>query len=114
MTPDVIIGIILLFINVPFGLGGFIYFVYIGRKYKNKIYYYIAFLTYLISWVMLFAGVFLCGETYSKFIIEKYVVKYTYLIIALILTILAFIYFFRKQIFKKLLKNLVIKKSKKK
>lgn len=113
MTLDVIIGIMLLFINVPFGLGGFIYFIHIGRKNKKKIYYYIAFITYLISWLMLFLGVYLCGETYSKFIIENYVVKYTYFIIAVILLVFIIIYLFRKKIFKKLLKKLPIKKSKK-
>jgi len=113
MTLDVIIGIILLFINVPFGLGGFVYFVYIARKNKKKIYYYIAFITYLISWLMLFLGIYLCGEKYSKFIIEKYVVKYTYLIIAIVLLAFIMIYVFRKKIFKKLLKSIQIKKFKK-
>lgn len=113
MTLEVIIGIMLLFINVPFGLGGFIYFVYIARKNKKKIYYYVAFFTYFISWLMLFLGVYLCGEKYSKFIIEKYVVKYTYLIIAIVLSAFIMIYVFRKKIFKKLLKKVLAKKSKK-
>jgi len=113
MNLDVIIGITLLFLNVPFGLGGFIYFVYIARKNKKRVYYYIAFITYLISWLMLFLGVYLCGETYSKFIIENYVVKYTYLLIAVILLVFIMLYVFRKKIFKNLLKKVFIKKSKK-
>ncbi|MDD5020945.1 MAG: hypothetical protein PHR82_02270 [Endomicrobiaceae bacterium] len=113
LTLDVIIGIILLFINVPFGLGGFIYFVYIARKNKQKIYYYMAFITYLVSWAMLFLGVYLCGEKYSKFIIETYVVKYTYVLIAVVLSAFIMVYVFRKKIFKKLLKKVLVKKSKK-
>ena len=113
MTLDVIIGIILLFINVPFGLGGFIYFVYIARKNKQKIYYYVAFITYLVSWLMLFLGVYLCGEKYSKFIIETYVVKYTYALIAIILSAFIVIYVFRKKIFKKIFKKIISKKYKK-
>jgi hypothetical protein len=109
MTLGVIIGIILLFINIPFGLGGFIYFAYIGRKNNKKIYYYIAFITYLVSWLMLFTGIYLCGKTYSKFIIENYIVRYIYVVIPVVLLIFTVLYAFRKKI-KKLLKKVHVKK----
>lgn len=113
MNLDNIIGIVLLFINIPFGLGGFIYFIYVGRKYRNKIYYYFAFLTYVASWFMLFAGIYLCGEKYSKYIIETYVIKYTYIIVLLVAAVFVFFYLFRKKIFKNLLKKIIIRKPKK-
>ena len=109
----IITGITLLFANIPFGLGGFAYFVYLGRKTKNKFFYYVAFITYFFSWLMLFAGIYLCGETYSKHIIKNYVVKYTYWLIGIFLLIFFIIFFLRRQIFKKLIKISFLKKSKK-
>ncbi len=113
LSLGVITGVILLFINIPFGLGSLTYFMYLGKKNKNKKFYYIGFLLYFVSWLMFFAGLYLCGESYSKFIIKNYVVKYVYWLMAAALLVSVIAYIFRKKIFRKIIRKFIIQKKKK-
>lgn len=99
MTLKIIIGIILLLINVPIGWLGLTYFVCYGQKTKKRFYYLIAFLVYVFSWIMLGIGVYLCGEKYSKLILNNPIIKYAIPII-LIIIIIYIIYNFKKTVSK--------------
>lgn len=102
MTLEVIIGTILIAINVPFGWGGALLFGYYGQKTGKKFFYIMSVAVYVLSWVMLFAGILLCGKTYAKHIIDNYVVKYIYPIVFVILVfVVVFLFIYRKRIFKK-------------
>ena len=102
MTIEVIIGIILILINVPFGWGGALVCGYYGQKTGKKIFYGLSVAIYALSWVMLSAGIFLCGKSYAKHIIDNYVVKYIIPIVffSIIVSVLM-IFIYRKKIFNK-------------
>ena len=104
MTLKIIIGIILLLINVPIGWLGLTYFVCYGQKTKKRFYYLIAFSVYAFSWIMLGLGVYLCGEKYSKLILNNPVMKYVVPVILIVL-IIYIIYKFKKTLSKPLTKN---------
>ena len=102
MTIELIIGIILIAINVPFGWGGALICGYYGQKTGKKFFYVLSAVVYALSWVMLSVGVLLCGKQYAEYIIENYVVKYIVPIVivcVVISIILMFVY--RKKFFKK-------------
>lgn len=104
MTLKIIIGIILLLINVPIGWLGLTYFVCYAQKTKKRFYYLIAFLVYAFSWIMLGLGVYLCGEKYSKLILNNPIMKYVVPIILIIIAIYI-VYQFKKTLSKSLKKN---------
>jgi len=101
MTAELIIGIILILINVPFGLGGAFICGYYGKKTGKKFFYFLSVVVYAFSWGMLAAGVWLCGRPYAEYIIENYVKKYIVptVIVSLIFAII-FLFVYRKKIFK--------------
>lgn len=106
MTIEVITGIILIAINVPFGWFGMLWLGYYGKKTGKKIFYVLSVVVYALSWVMLALGVFLCGKSYAKYVIDNYVVKYICPIVFVCFfaaVILLFVY--RKKIFTKDNKN---------
>ena len=96
MSQKLILGIILLVLNVPFGWFGAGICVYYGKKYNKKFYYFLSAIIYGLSWVMLFAGVYLCGKDYAKTIFENYVSKYIYPITIGCLTLIILIYIIKK------------------
>lgn len=102
MTLEVIIGIILILINVPFGWGGALICGYYGQKTGKKFFYALSILVYALSWVMLSAGVLLCEKPYAKYIIENYVAKYIVPIVVIcVIVSVILIFVYRKKIFKK-------------
>ncbi len=102
MTLEVIIGIILILINVPFGWGGALICGYYGQKTGKKFFYILSALVYALSWLMLFLGVLLCGKQYAEYIIENYVTKYIVPIVIVSLVVAVVVIFvYRKKIFKK-------------
>lgn len=106
MTPETIIGIILIVINIPVGWGGVLFCGYYGQKTGKKIFYILSGIIYALSWGMLSLGIFLCGKQYAKYIIENYVAKYIVpTVIVCICIILVLVIVYRKKIFKKYKKN---------
>ena len=102
MTLEVIIGIILILINVPFGWGGALICGYYGQKTGKKVFYLLSVIVYALSWVMLSLGVLLCGKKYAEYIIENYVAKYIVpIVIVCVIVALVLIFIYRKKIFKK-------------
>jgi hypothetical protein len=101
MTIETIIGVILIVTNVPVGWGGALLCGYYGKKTGKKFFYVLSGIIYVLSWGMLSLGVFLCGKTYARHIIENYVE--VPVIIICIGIILVFVY--RKKIFKKYKKD---------
>ena len=57
-----LIGMILLIINVPVGLLGLGFGAFMAKKTGKTVYYPIGTGIYVLSWVMLAAGVWLAGE----------------------------------------------------
>lgn len=102
MTPEQIIGIILILINVPFGWGGALICGYYGQKTGKKFFYVLSVIIYILSWGMLGAGILLCGKPYAEYIIENYVAKYIVPVVFVTLVIvILFLFIYRKKIFKK-------------
>ena len=102
MTLEVIIGIILIAINVPFGWGGALICGYYGQKTGKKFSYVLSIIVYALSWVMLSVGVLLCGKPYAEYIIENYVVKYIIPIVVICIVVsVMLLLVYRKRIFKK-------------
>jgi hypothetical protein len=104
MTLRIIIGIILLLINVPVGWLGLTYFICYGKKTGKKIYYWVAFFVYAVSWGLLGLGVYLCGEKYSKIVLNDPIIKYVFPVI-LIGIIIYIVYNFKKKLAKPVSKN---------
>ena len=96
MSHKMIIGIILLILNVPFGWFGAAICAYYGKKYNKKIYYFLSLRIYAISWVMLFVGLYLCGKDYAKTIFENYVSKYIYPISIACIAVFVIFYVIKK------------------
>lgn len=102
MTIEVIIGIILIAINVPFGWGGALICGYYGQKTGKKFFYVLSAIVYAISWVMLSIGILLCGKQYAGYIIENYVVKYIVpIVVVCVVVSIIFMVVYRKKIFKR-------------
>jgi hypothetical protein len=102
MSIEVIIGIILILINVPFGWGGALICGYYGQKTGKKFFYVLSVLVYALSWVMLSVGVFLCGKPYAKYIIDNYVAKFIApAVFFIVIAAIAVIFVYREKIFKK-------------
>ena len=102
MSIEVIIGIILILINVPFGWGGALICGYYGQKTGKKFFYVLSVLVYALSWVMLSVGVFLCGKPYAKYIIDNYVAKFIApAVFVIVIAAIALIFVYREKIFKK-------------
>ena len=102
MSIEVIIGIILILINVPFGWGGALVCGYYGQKTGKKFFYVLSVLVYALSWVMLSVGVFLCGKPYAKYIIDNYVAKFIApAMFVIVIAAIAVIFVYREKIFKK-------------
>ena len=102
MSIEVIIGIILILINVPFGWGGALICGYYGQKTGKKFFYVLSAIVYAVSWVMLSAGVLLCGKQYAEYIIENYVEKYIVpIVVVCVVVSVILIFVYRKKIFKK-------------
>ena len=102
MSIEVIIGIILILINVPFGWGGALICGYYGQKTGKKFFYVLSVLVYALSWVMLSVGVFLCGKPYAKYIIDNYVAKFIApAVFVIVIAAIAVIFVYREKIFKK-------------
>ena len=100
MNLRILFGIILLLINVPVGWIGLTYFICYAKKTGKKIYYWVAFLIYAFSWVLLSLGVYLCGKQYSKVVLNDPIIKYVFPLI-LIGIIIYIIYNFKKTLSKK-------------
>ena len=101
MTLELIIGIILIAINVPFGWGGALICGYYGQKTGKKFFYVLSVMVYALSWVMLSVGILLCGKQYAKYIIENYVVKYIIpIVIVCIVISIILMFVYRKKFFK--------------
>ncbi len=102
MSIEVIIGIILILINVPFGWGGALICGYYGQKTGKKFFYVLSVLVYALSWVMLSVGVFLCGKPYAKYIIDNYVAKFIApVVFFMVIAAIVVIFIYREKIFKK-------------
>ncbi len=101
LTPEVITGIILIVLNVPFGWGGAFLCGYLGQKTKKKYFYVLSVFIYILSWGMLAAGIYLCGKQYARYVIDNYVVKYIVPTVVIVLAA-AFVCMivYRKKIFK--------------
>jgi hypothetical protein len=89
MTIEMIVGIILLAVNIPLGWFGLLWLSYYAKKTGKKIYYVLSIVVYVISWLMLVAGFYLCGKDYGSFIIKKYI--YPVVIIFVIVFVLIFL-----------------------
>ncbi|WP_413853517.1 hypothetical protein [Candidatus Ruminimicrobium bovinum] len=96
MSQKLIIGIILLILNVPFGWFGAGICVYYGKKYNKKFYYFLSAIIYGLSWVMLFTGIYLCGKDYAEIIFDNYVSKYIYPIMIICLIVFVTVYIVKK------------------
>ncbi len=102
MTLEVIIGIILILINVPFGWGGALICGYYGQKTGKKFFYVLSAVIYILSWIMLSVGVLLCGKPYAEYIIKNYVTKYIVpAVFVTLAVVIVFLFVYRKKIFKK-------------
>lgn len=102
MSIEVIIGIILILINVPFGWGGALICGYYGQRTGKKFFYVLSVLVYALSWVMLSVGVFLCGKPYAKHIIDNYVAKFIApAVFFIVIAAIVVIFIYREKIFKK-------------
>ena len=99
MSIKIIIGILLLLINVPVGWLGLTYFICYAKQTGKKIYYWIAFLIYAFSWVLLGLGVYLCGKQYTRIVLDDPIIKYVFPVI-LICIIIYIIRNFRKNLHK--------------
>ncbi len=97
MSIKIIIGILLLLINVPVGWLGLTYFICYAKQTGKKIYYWIAFLIYAFSWVLLGLGVYLCGKQYTRIVLDDPIIKYVFPVI-LICIIIYIIRNFRKNL----------------
>ena len=91
-----LLGITLLVLNVPFGWFGAAICAYYGKKYNKKFYYFLSVFVYALSWLMLAAGIYLCGKDYAKTIFENYISKYIYPVTIACLVILGIIFVIRK------------------
>jgi len=96
MSQKMIVGIILLVLNVPFGWIGAAICAYYGKKYNKKIYYFLSVFVYALSWLMLAAGIYLCGKDYAKIFFENYVSKYIYPVTIACLIIFGIIFVIKK------------------
>lgn len=105
MNLKTLCGIILLLINVPVGWLGLTYFICYAKQTGKKIYYWIAFLVYAFSWVLLSLGVYLCGKQYSKIVLNDPIIKYIFPII-LVFIIVYIIRNFKKNLSKNQSKNI--------
>ncbi|MCL2485530.1 MAG: hypothetical protein FWF00_02420 [Endomicrobia bacterium] len=72
LQPQVIIGIILIIVNFPLGWIGLVWFIHLAKAKCKKRYYIIGAGIYLLSWVALFLGMWLCGEHYARELFAKY------------------------------------------
>ena len=97
MSIKIIIGILLLLINVPVGWLGLTYFICYAKQTGKKMYYWVAFLIYAFSWVLLGLGVYLCGKQYTRIVLDDPIIKYVFPVI-LIGIIIYIIYNFRKNL----------------
>lgn len=96
MSQKMIVGIILLILNVPFGWFGAGICAYYGKKYNKKFYYFLSVFIYALSWAMLFTGIYLCGKDYAKTIFDKYVSVYIYPITIICVLIVVAVYAVKK------------------
>ena len=72
LPASVLIGLFLIIINFPLGWIGLAFFIHLAKVRRKKSYYFIGAGLYLLSWVALFAGAFLCGEYYDREMFVKY------------------------------------------
>ncbi|MEA5000455.1 MAG: hypothetical protein VB017_01055 [Endomicrobiaceae bacterium] len=96
MTFEIIAGIVLLIINIPFGWFGMLWLGYYGKKTGKKIYYFLSAAVYVLSWVMMAAGFYLCGKEYAG-VIMQYIKHYIYPAVILITAVFAIILIMRKR-----------------
>ena len=56
-----LVGLVLVALNVPFGWGGALVCIFMGARLGQPAWYHLAALCYLLSWLMLAAGIALAG-----------------------------------------------------
>ncbi|MFA7073616.1 MAG: hypothetical protein WC234_00340 [Endomicrobiaceae bacterium] len=92
MTFEMIAGIVLLVINIPLGWFGMVWLGYYGKKTGKKIYYFLSAAVYVLSWIMMAGGFYLCGKDYASYIIcnvKHYVYPLVILLIAVFIIVIA-------------------------
>ncbi|MFA6723953.1 MAG: hypothetical protein WCS95_04705 [Lentisphaeria bacterium] len=70
------LGLFLLAANVPIGILGAALFAALYARYDKPVFIALALLVYAFSWLMLLAGLWLCGKTALTNIKHKRKVKY--------------------------------------
>jgi small-conductance mechanosensitive channel len=72
MSMSVILGIVLIFVNVPLGWIGLVWFAGHAKKTGRKLFYFVGIGIYGLSWALLALGIFLCGKDLATELLEKY------------------------------------------
>ena len=93
--PEMLIGIFLLLINIPFGWIGLVWLAGLAKKTGRKIFYFVGLAIYGLSWVLMALGIFLCGKEFAYDLIAKY--RIPVIIGTLLLLIVLFLFLRRKK-----------------
>jgi uncharacterized membrane protein AbrB (regulator of aidB expression) len=90
MSASVIFGIVLIFINVPLGWIGIVWFASLAKKTGRKVFYFVGIGIYGLSWGLLALGVYICGKDLATELLTKYR-PHTIVFTGLLLVVIAFI-----------------------
>ncbi len=72
ISPYMLIGVILILINFPLGWAGLAGFMHLAKKTGKKVFCFLGIAVYAFSWIVFFAGVFLCGKEYASLLCSKF------------------------------------------
>ncbi|MDR1194852.1 MAG: hypothetical protein LBL00_00055, partial [Endomicrobium sp.] len=95
--PSLLTGTFLVIINFPVGWIGLAWFAHIAKIKDNVRFYYIGACFYVLSWVLLLFGIFLCGKNYAKSIFLKYHTPIIAITALAIISIAVFSLYFSKK-----------------
>jgi uncharacterized membrane protein AbrB (regulator of aidB expression) len=90
-------GSFLIIINFPVGWIGLAWFAYMAKIKDNARFFYIGACFYVLSWVLLLFGIFLCGKDYAKSIFLKYHTPVIAITVFIIVSIVVFSLYFSKK-----------------
>jgi hypothetical protein len=82
------IGAFMVIINFPLGWIGLAYFVRLAKRTENKAFYFSGVGLYVFSWILFFAGIYICGKDYASELFSRYhmpIIAFTVLTITIIL-----------------------------
>ncbi|MCL2335713.1 MAG: hypothetical protein FWC57_06585 [Endomicrobia bacterium] len=95
--PTLLFGIILILINFPVGWIGLVWFAHLAKRSGRKIFYFVGLAIYVVSWILMLAGVLFCGKAYADAVFHKYYV----IIIAITLASIVSLIFMQRYFAKK-------------